>query len=379
MRFALTEEQQMIRTMVRDFAEKELRPIAREIDEEERFPEESISKLAQLGLMGMTTPKEYGGAGTDNVSYSIAIEEISRVCAATGTIVSVNNSLVCEPINKYGTEEQKQKYLVPLAKGEKIGAFALTEPNAGSDAASQKTVCKKEGDGYILDGAKNFVSNGQVSSYYIVFAMLDKSLGHKGICAFIVEGDTDGFTKGKKEKKLGIRGSDTISFSLENCIVPKENLLGKEGEGFKIALGTLDSGRIGIASQAVGIAQGALDESVKYSVERQQFGKSLSNFQAIQWMLADMATEIEAARLLVYKAAAFKDMGKRFSLESSMAKLFASDIAVKAARAAVQVHGGYGFTKDYDVERFYRDAKITEIYEGTSEVQKMIISRALLK
>jgi len=379
MRLAPTEEQQMIRKMVRDFAEKELKPIAREIDEEERFPEESLPKLASLGLMGMTIPRKYGGAETDNVSYSIAIEEISRVCAATGTVVSVNNSLVCDPIFKYGAEEQKQKFLTPLAKGEKVGAYALTEPNAGSDAASLRTICKKEGDGYILNGSKNFVSNGLIASYLIVFATMDRSLGHKGICAFIVEDGMKGFEKGKKEKKLGIRGSDTISLNFENCFLPKDNLLGNEGKGFGIALAALDGGRIGIASQAVGIAQASLDESLKYSMERQQFGKPISKFQAIQWMLADMATEVEAARLLVYKAAALKDSGMKFSTESAMAKLFASETAVKAARMAVQVHGGYGYTRDYDVERFYRDAKITEIYEGTSEVQRMIISRALLK
>jgi butyryl-CoA dehydrogenase len=379
MKLILTEEQEMIRSMVRDFAEKELRLIAREIDEEERFPEESMPKLAGLGLMGMTIPKEYGGSATDNVSYAIAIEEISRVCAATGTIVSVNNSLVCEPINKHGTEEQKEKFLTPLAKGDKLGAYALTEPNAGSDAASLRTTFKKDGDGYVLNGSKNFVSNGSKSSTFIVFASVDRNLGHKGISAFLVSEDTEGFTKGKKEKKLGIRGSDTISLNFENCPLPKDNLLGKEGEGFRIAMSTLDSGRIGIASQAVGIGQGALEESVKYSGEREQFGGPISKFQAIQWMLADMATEIEASRLLVYKAAAFKDAGQKFSTESSMAKLFASDVAVRAARMAVQIHGGYGFTKDYDVERFYRDAKITEIYEGTSEVQKFVIARSLLK
>jgi len=379
MKLTLTEEQQMIRNMVRDFAEKELKQVARDIDETERFPEENIPKLAGLGLMGMCIPKEYGGSGVDHVSYAIAIEEISRVCASTGTIVSVNNSLVCDPILKWGNEEQKQKFLVPLASGQKIGAYSLTEPNAGSDAASIKTTCKKEGDGYVINGSKNFVSNGQVASYTIVFASMDRSLGHKGINAFIVEEGMKGYEKGKKEKKLGIRGSDTISLTFEDCHVPVANLLGKEADGFKIAMRALDGGRIGIASQAVGIAQGALDESIKYSTDRQQFGQPLSNFQAIQWMLADMATEIEAARLLVYKSAAFKEAGMRFSTESSMAKLFASEVAVNAARLAVQIHGGYGFTKDYDVERFYRDAKITEIYEGTSEVQKLIISRALLK
>jgi butyryl-CoA dehydrogenase len=379
MKFALTEEQKMIKDMVRDFAEKELRPIAREIDEEERFPDETLPKLSELGLMGMAFPREYGGSGIDNVSYSIAVEEISRVCPSTGIIVSVNNSLVCEPLNKFGTEEQKKKFLTPLARGEKIGGFALTEPNAGSDAAGIKTTCRKEGDGYVLDGSKNFVTNGSKASYFIVFANIDKSLGHKGITAFVLEEDMKGFSKGKKEKKLGIRASDTISLGIDQCFVPAENLLGKEKEGFKVAMSTLDSGRIGVASQAVGIAQGAFDECIRYSNERQQFGQPISGFQAIQSMLADMATEIEAARLLVLKSAALKDSGARFSTESAMAKLYASDVAVRVTRNAIQIHGGYGYTREYDVERFYRDAKITEIYEGTSEVQRMVISRALLK
>jgi butyryl-CoA dehydrogenase len=379
MKFALSEEQKMIKDMVRDFAEKELRPIAREIDEEERFPDETLPKLSELGLMGMAFPREYGGSGIDNVSYAIAVEEISRVCPSTGIIVSVNNSLVCEPLNKFGSEEQKKKFLTPLARGEKLGGFALTEPNAGSDAAGIKTTCKKEGDGYILDGSKNFVTNGSKASYFIIFANIDKSLGHKGITAFVVEDSMKGFSKGKKEKKLGIRASDTISLGLDHCFVPAENLLGKEKDGFKVAMSTLDSGRIGVASQAVGIAQGALDESIRYSGERQQFGQPISGFQAIQSMLADMATEIEAARLLVLKSAALKDSGARFSTESAMAKLYASDVAVRVTRDAIQIHGGYGYTREYDVERFYRDAKITEIYEGTSEVQRMVISRALLK
>lgn len=378
MDFKLTEEQEMIKKMVRDFAEKEIAPLARENDEKSTYPPEIAKKLGELGIMGMTIPTEYGGAGADHISYTIAIEELSRVDGSFGTVVSVNNSLVCDPILKYGTEEQKQEFLIPTAK-HGIGAFSLTEPGAGSDAGSQKTTAVLEGDEYVINGTKNFVSNGKLANVVLLFAMTDKSKGHRGISAFLISDGTPGFTKGKKEDKLGIRACDTIEISFENCRIPKENLLGEEGQGLGIALGTLDGGRIGIAAQAVGIAQGALDESIRYSKEREQFGQPISNFQAIQWKLANIATETDAARLLVHKAAFTKEQGKRFSLEAAMAKLFASDVAMKATREAIQVFGGYGYVKEYPVERFYRDAKVTEIYEGTSEVQRIVISRALLK
>jgi alkylation response protein AidB-like acyl-CoA dehydrogenase len=363
--------------MVRDFAEKELGPVARENDEKSSYPIEIARKMGELGIMGMAIPTEYGGAGADQISYTIAIEEISRVDASFGTVVSVNNSLVCDPILKFGTEEQKQKFLVPTAK-HGVGAFSLTEPGSGSDAGSLKTTATLDGDEYVLNGTKNFVSNGKVADVVLLFAMTDKSKGTKGISTFLVPDGTQGFTKGKKEDKLGIRACDTIEISFEDCRIPKDYLLGEEGQGLKIALGTLDGGRIGIAAQALGIAKGALDESVRYSKEREQFGQPISNFQAIQWKLANMATEIDAARLLVQKAAFTKQQGGRFTLEAAMAKLYASDIAVKATREAIQVFGGYGYVKEYPVERFYRDAKVTEIYEGTSEIQRMVISRSLL-
>jgi len=379
MDFDLTREQEMIRKMVREFAEKEIAPVAMEYDEAAKFPEDIVKQLGQLGLMGMTIPRDYGGAGVDTISYAIAIEELSRIDASIGTIASVNNSLACEPIFRYGNEEQKRKYLTKLASGEGLGAFALTEAGSGSDASAMQSTAVNEGEEYVLNGSKVFVTNGTKATAVITFALTDKTKGYKGISAFIVPTDTKGFVRGVKENKMGIRASDSIEISFEDCRLSKENLLGKEGEGFKIALATLDVGRIGIAAQAVGIAQGALDESLKYSKEREQFGQSISSFQAIQWMLADMATEIEAARLLTYRAAYAKDHGERFSMEASMAKLYASDVAVRATRNAVQIHGGYGYTKDYPVERFYRDAKVTEIYEGTSEVQRLVISRALLK
>ena len=368
----------MIRKMVRDFAEKELAPIARENDEKASYPIEIARKLGELGLMGMTIPPEYGGAGTDQISYTIAVEELSRVDASFGTVVSVNNSLVCDPILKWGTEEQKQEFLKPMAK-QGVGAFSLTEPGSGSDAGALKTTAVLDGDEYVINGTKNFVSNGQVADVTLFFAMTDLSKGTKGISTFLVKDGTAGFTKGKKEDKLGIRACDTIEISFEDCRLPKENLLGPEEKGLNIALGTLDGGRIGIAAQAVGIAQGALDESIRYSKEREQFGQPISNFQAIQWKLANMATETDAARLLVQKAAYTKQQGGRYSLEAAMAKLYASDIAMKATREAIQIFGGYGYVKEYPVERFYRDAKVTEIYEGTSEIQRMVIARSLLK
>jgi butyryl-CoA dehydrogenase len=379
MDFALTKEQEMVRKMVRDFAEAELRPIAAEIDKTCEYPKETVKKMGKLGLMGMTVPKEYGGGGLDSVSYAIGVEEISRVCASHGVVMSVNNSLACFPIEKFGTEDQKKKYLTPLANGEKLGAFGLTEPSAGTDAASQQTVAQKTDEGYKINGSKIFITNGAVADTIVIFAMTDKSKGTRGISAFIVDTKTPGFSIGTVEDKMGIRGSVQAELVFQDLMLPPENLLGDEGKGFKIAMLTLDGGRIGIASQALGIAQAALDESLKYAKEREQFKKPIGKFQAIQWMIADMATEITAARFLVYKAAFTKDTAKRYSAEAAMAKLYASDTAVKATRNAIQIHGGYGFIKDYPLERLYRDAKITEIYEGTSEVQRMVIAGEKLR
>ncbi len=379
MNFELTEEQKMIREMARDFARNEVDPGAEERDRSKEFPHDLVKKCAELGLMGVYIPDQYGGAGMDHVCYAIAIEELSWACASTGVIVSAHTSLACDPLLTYGTEEQKKKYLIPLASGEKIGAFALTEPGAGTDAAAQKTTAVKDGNEYVLNGSKNFITNGAVANTAIVFAMTDKEAGHRGISAFILDTDTPGFKVGKIEQKMGISCSAATEFIFEDCRIPAENLLSAEGQGFKIAMSTLDGGRIGIASQALGIAQRALDESVKYSKERCQFGKPISSFQAIQFKIADMATDIESSRLLTYKSAYACDKGGRFSSESAMAKLFASLTAKKCADEAVQIHGGYGYIKDYVVERLYRDAKITELYEGTSEVQRMVISSALLK
>jgi len=379
MKYGLTKEQEMVRNMVRDFAERELRPIAAEIDQTTEWPEATVKKMGEIGLMGMCVPKELGGGGMDAVSYAIAVEEVSRVCASHGVTMSVNNSLACDPILKFGSDEQKKKYLPELASGKKLGCFCLTEPEAGTDAGSQTTVAVKDGDDYVINGSKVFITNGGKADVAIVFAMTNKEAGTRGISAFIVETDTPGFSVGSIEDKMGIRGSIQAEIVFEDMRVPAANILKGEGKGFGIAMTTLDGGRIGIASQALGIAQAALDESLKYAKEREQFGRPISKFQAIQWKLADMATEVEAARLLVYKAAFAKDTQKRFSTEAAMAKLYASDICVKATREAIQIHGGYGYTKDYPLERFYRDAKITEIYEGTSEVQKMVISGALLK
>jgi butyryl-CoA dehydrogenase len=379
MNFNLTKEQQMVRDVVKEFTENEVKPLAAEIDETERFPRETVEKMAKYNMLGIPFPVEYGGAGGDEVAYAITVEELSKACATTGVICSAHTSLGCWPIYKYGTEEQKQKYLVPLAKGEHLGAFALTEPNAGTDAAGQQTNAVLEGDHYILNGSKIFITNGGQADTYIVFAMTDKSKGTRGISAFIVEKDFEGFSIGKIEDKMGIRASSTAELIFQNCIVPKENLLGKEGEGFKIAMTTLDGGRIGIASQALGIAAGALDEAVKYVKERQQFGRSLSKFQGLQWMIADMATEIEAARLLVYKAAYNKANNLPYNKEAAMAKLFAANCAMNVTTKCVQLFGGYGYTKDYPIERMMRDAKITEIYEGTSQVQQMVVAAAVLK
>jgi len=377
MKFELTEEQRMIRQMVRDFAEKEIRPLAKEIDAQSCFPDENVKKMAELGLMGMIVPKEYGGAGADYISYAIACEELARCCASTATIMSGNNSLACYPILTFGSEEQKRKYLVPLATGSKLGAFALSEPNAGSDAAAIQTVASLSGEEYIINGSKIFITCGNVADVLVVFASTDKSKGAKGISAFLVEKNAEGFTAGKAEEKMGIKGSPTVPLTFEDCRVPRENLLGQEGEGFKIALNTLDGGRIGVAAMAVGIAQACLEESISYSKQRQQFEKPIAEFQAIQWMLADMAVQIDAARLLTYKAAQLKDKGRKHTKESAMAKMYASEIATKAAIKAVQIHGGYGYTKEYPVERFLRDIRVFEIFEGTNEIQRLVIARQL--
>jgi len=378
MKLELTEQQKMIQKMVKEFAEKEIAPIAAELDKKGEYPSKTLEKMAKLGLLGIIIPTEYGGAGLDVVTYSIVIEEISRKCASTGVITSVHNSLVAWPIMKYGTEAQKKKYLPVLAKGEKIGAFAGTEPNAGSDLGAMQTTAVLQGDTYIIRGDKTFITSGPKAGVLIVFAVTDKNAGSKGISAFIVENTMKGFKVGSIFDKMGINANLVSELVFEDMEVPKENLLGKEGEGFKIALSALDGGRIGIAAQAVGIAQAALDESIMYSKQREQFGKPIAKFQAIQWMIADMATRIQAARYLVYHAAYVKDKGERYSKEAAMAKLFASETAMDTVIKAVQIHGGYGYTKEYTVERLFRDAKITEIYEGTSEVQRMVISANLL-
>ena len=379
MDFVLSKEQEMARGLFRQFAETEAKPLAQEIDETERFPIETVKKMQKYGFMGIPFAKEYGGQGCDSLTYAICVEELSRVCGTTGVIVSAHTSLGAEPINKFGTPEQKEKYLIPLAKGEKLGAFGLTEPGAGTDAAGQQTKAVLEGNHYVLNGSKIFITNGGQADIYIIFAMTDKSKGTKGISAFIVEKDFPGFSIGTKEKKMGIRGSSTYELIFENCIVPKENLLGEEGKGFGIAMTTLDGGRIGIAAQALGLAQGAFDETVAYVKERKQFGRSIAKFQNTQFQLADMKTKIEAARLLVYNAAKAKDTKKRFSVEAAMAKLYAAEVAMEVTTKCVQLHGGYGYTREYPVERMMRDAKITEIYEGTSEVQRMVISGDLLR
>jgi butyryl-CoA dehydrogenase len=379
MDFGLSREQEMARQLFEDFAQNEVKPLAQELDEQERFPVETVEKMARYGFLGIPFTKEYGGQGCDTLTYALCVEELSKVCGSTGVIVSAHTSLGAEPIRKYGTAEQIEKYLIPLAKGEKLGAFGLTEANAGTDASGQQTKAILEDGHYILNGSKIFITNGGVADIYIIFAMTDKSKGTKGISAFIVEKDFPGFSIGKKELKMGIRGSSTCELVFENCIVPKENLLGAEGKGFGIAMQTLDGGRIGIAAQALGIAQGAFDETVKYVMERKQFGKPISAFQNTQFQIADMKAQIEAARLLVYRAALAKDTQKVFSTEAAIAKLFASEVAMAVTTKCVQLMGGYGYTRDYPVERMMRDAKITEIYEGTSEVQRMVIASAVLK
>lgn len=379
MNFDLSKEHLMLQEMYRKFTETEVKPLAEEVDEEERFPVETVKKLARYGFMGIPFPKEYGGAGADNLAYAMAVEELSKACGTTGVIVSAHTSLCATPIYEWGTPAQKEQYLTPLAKGDKLGAFGLTEPNAGTDAAGQQTRAVDMGDHWLLNGSKIFITNADYADIYIIMAMTDKSQGTRGISAFIVEKEFPGFSVGKKEKKMGIRGSATCELIMEDCIVPKENLLGKIGQGFKIAMKTLDGGRIGIAAQALGLAEGSLDETVKYVKERKQFGRSIAKFQNTQFQLADMDTKTEAARLLVYKAAKYKDAKRPYSKEAAMAKLFASEAAMEITTKAVQLHGGYGYTREYGVERMMRDAKITEIYEGTSEVQRMVVSAYLLK
>ena len=379
MDFELTEEQLAVQEAAREFAQTELLPGVIERDEKQQFPTEQIRKMGELGFMGMMVAPQYGGGGMDTISYVLAMEEISKIDASASVCMSVNNSLVCWGLEKFGTEAQKQKYLVPLASGEKIGAFCLSEPEAGSDATSQKTTAEDKGDHYLLNGTKNWITNGNSASVYLVIAQTDKEKGHHGINCLIVEKDMNGFIVGKKEDKLGIRGSDTHSIMFQDVKVPKENRISDDGFGFKFAMSTLNGGRIGIASQALGIASGAYELALAYSKERKTFGKPISQHQAIRFKLADMATEIEAARLLCLKTASLKDQKKDFSTQSAMAKLYASKVAMNVTVEAVQIHGGYGYVKEYHVERLMRDAKITQIYEGTSEIQKIIISRKLLK
>jgi butyryl-CoA dehydrogenase len=379
MNFELTDVQREIQRMTREFAARELIPNARKWDEEHAFPTEAVKQLGELGLMGVAVPEEWGGAGLDHVCYAVAMEEISRGCASTGVIMSVNNSLYCDPINRYGTDAQKKEFLEPYASGRKLGCFGLTEPEAGSDAAAQQTTAVRDGDFYVLNGSKNWITNGPKADAIVVFAMTDKSKGNRGISAFIVPTDTPGFIRQAPDKKMGITAAHSCTLYFEDCRVPAANLLGKEGEGFKVAMSTLDGGRIGIAAQALGIARAAFEEAVRYSGERKTFGKPIREHQAIQFMIADMATEIDAGRLLVHQAAVMKDQGKRMSTESAMAKLYCSEMASRVANKALQVHGGMGYSKEMDVERHVRDARITEIYEGTSEIQRIVIAASLLK
>lgn len=378
MSYQLTEEQKMIQDMVRDFAREEIMPGAAERDRKKIFPKEIIEKMGELGLMGMNVPPEYNGAGVDTVSYSLALQEVAYACASTAVIMSVHNSVACGPIYQFGSDYLKERYLKPLAAGKMLGSFALTEPNAGSDPASQRTRAKRDGDSYIINGTKIFITSGKNSDITVVTAYTEPEKRHKGISAFVVEKGTPGFYVGKEEEKMGLRASDTVELVFEDCRVPAENLLGREGDGFLIAMVSLDGGRIGIASQAVGIAQACLDAAIGYAKERIQFGRPISQFQAIRWMIADMATEIEAARLLTFNAASMRDRGENFTAAASMAKLFASEMANRVAYKALQIHGGYGYTKEYPVERHYRDARVLTIYEGTSEIQRRVISNHVI-
>jgi len=379
MNFELTEVQRDIQTMTREFAAKELTPNARKWDEAHEWPTEAVKKLAELSLLGVAVPEQWGGAGLDNVCYAVAMEEVSRGCASTGVIMSVNNSLYCDPVMKFGTDAQKKQWLEPFARGEKLGCFGLTEPQAGSDAAAQQTVAVKKGDRYLVNGSKNWITNGPKADAIVLFTMTDKAAGHKGITAFVVPTDTKGFRRQPPDKKMGISAAHSCTLYFEDMEVPEANRLGKEGEGFKVAMSTLDGGRIGIAAQALGIARAAYEEAVRYSGERKSFGKFLREHQAIQFMMADMATELDAARLLVLRAALMKDQGVRHSSESAMAKLYASEMASRVANKALQIHGGMGYSKEMDAERHVRDARITEIYEGTSEIQRIVISAGMLK
>ena len=384
MDFMLTKQHEMARTLFKEFAEKEVKPLAQEVDETEVFPRETVEKMAKAGFLGIPVPKEYGGQGCDPLTYAMCVEELSKVCGTTGVIVSAHTSLCCDPIMTYGTEEQKQKYLVPLAKGEKLGAFGLTEPGAGTDAQGQQTKAVLDGDEWVLNGSKIFITNGKEADVYVIFAVTSvvtdaKGRSKKMISAFIVEKGTPGFTFGTKEKKMGIRGSSTYELIFTDCRIPKANLLGQEGKGFGIAMHTLDGGRIGIAAQALGIAEGALERTIAYTKERKQFGRSIAQQQNTQFKLADMAARIDAAKFLVYRAAMAKATQKVYSVEAAKAKLFAAETAMAVTTEVVQLFGGYGYIREYDVERMMRDAKITEIYEGTSEVQRMVISGSLLK
>ncbi len=375
----LTEEQGMVRKIAREFSENEIKPVASENDKNHKFPKDIVDKLSELGFMGMVVPEEYGGSGFDYLSYIIAIEEISRACASTGAIMSVNNSLVCDPIYTFGNEEQKRAYLADLTTGKKLGCFMLSEPEAGSDPASMNTRAVKKGKNYVLNGAKCWITNGAEADLAVVFASTDATKRNKGVSAFIVEMKSTGVTIGKLEDKLGIKATSTAQVYFEDCKIPATNMLGEEGDGFKIAMHTLDGGRIGIAAQAVGIAQAAIEDSVRYAKERKAFGRAISNFQGLQFMIADMATRIEASRLLTWQAAVMKDSGGKYSKNSAMAKLYASETAMWVTTKAIQIHGGFGYTTDYSVERYFRDAKITEIYEGTSEIQRNVIARETLK
>ena len=379
MDFLLSEEDKLLQNTVRDFAKRELEPLAETIDRSEEYPFESIKKLAQLGITGLTIPEEYGGSGGTFVQWCIAMEEIARACAATASILDTSWGLACHCLNAWGNEEQKRRYVTPLAKGEKIAAFGLTEANAGSDPSQLETTAVKDGNSYIINGSKIFISNGDVADYLVVFATKDKSLGHRGLSAFIVEKGTPGFSVGSVYHKLGIRAAHNAELLFEDCLIPSENLLGSEGQGFRVALSTLDGARIAIAAIATGIARAALETCIEHAKQRQQYGQPIANFQAIQWMLSDMATGIDAARLLAYRAADLKDKGLPFTTEAAMAKVFASEMAMAATTKAIQIHGGYGYMMDSPVQRYFRDAKITEIYEGTSEIMRFIIARSLLR